>query len=239
MDGNINKIPVQVQRMKISIIIPTLNEEKYIKKALDHILLISGNFEIIIVDGGSKDQTLQTAKKYNSVKVISSEKGRAIQMNSGAKIAGGDVFLFLHADTLLPNNAYNSIEAHLHNPDITGGSFKLKLDKRHPILKLYSWCSKLNVAFFTYGDHAMFFRKTIFEKIKGYKNIPLMEDVEIQNRVRKTGKFKKLDVFVITSARRFEKYGTLTQLTVDVLLVTAFNFGLSPRILKRFYKDHA
>lgn len=166
-----------------------------------------------------------------------SEKGRAKQMNYGAGIATGEVLLFLHADTLLPINFYQSVWDHLQNPKYTGGSFKLNFDKKHPLLKVYSWCSKLSWEFLTYGDHAIFIKKDVFQHIDGFREIPFLEDVEIQKRLRKAGKFKKLSTAVTTSARRFEKAGTTRQLITDVLLVGFYKLGVSPARLKRFYKD--
>lgn len=224
--------------MIISIIIPSLNEEEYINQTLTHLISLPGDFEIIVVDGGSRDGTLAVVKKFIKVKLVSSEKGRGIQMNNGAKIAKGKVLLFLHADTLLPYNAYPSILAFMQNEKNVGGSFYLKLDKDHLLLDFYSWCSKLNMELFTYGDHAIFIRKRIFEQIGGYKKIPLMEDVEIQRRLRMAGRFKKLDSAVTSSSRRFEKTGTIRQLLIDVFLILSFKLGVSPGKLKKFYKDH-
>ncbi|NJY61689.1 hypothetical protein HC174_02820 [Salinimicrobium sp. CDJ15-81-2] len=128
---------------------------------------------------------------------------------------------------------------HIKEPGYIGGSFMLKLDKKHPILEFYTWCSRLSWEFFTYGDHAMFMEKDIFHLIGGYRSISFMEDVEIQKRLRKAGKFRKVQTAVTTSARRFKKTGTIKQLVMDVLLVGLYNLGVPPLKLKRFYKDHA
>lgn len=224
--------------MKISIIIPSLNEEGYLDESLKHLKELPGNFEIIVVDGGSTDSTREIAENHERVIVTASGKGRAKQMNHGATIATGDVLLFLHADTFLPYNFHQYIKNHLQKPGYTGGSFRLNFDKKHLLLKFYTCCSKLSWEFFTYGDHAIFIKSEVFKKIGGYKNISFMEDVEIQKRIRKTGKFKKLNTAVTTSARRFEKVGTLRQMLIDILLVSFYNLGVSPKRLKRFYQDH-
>lgn len=225
--------------MTISIIIPALNEGEYIHKTLKHLISLPGNFEIIVVDGGSRDQTVRVVKEFNSVKLVSSEKGRGIQMNKGAKIAKGEVLLFLHADTCLPYNAYQGIVTHLQNKKNVGGSFFLKLDKDHLLLNFYSWCSKFSMVFFTYGDHGIFIRRSVFEQIGGYKNISFLEDVEIQKRLRKEGNFKKLKYAVTSSARRFEKTGTTKQFFLDLFLILSYKLGVSPGTLKKFYKDHS
>ncbi len=224
--------------MKISVIIPCLNEEDYLEKTLKHMQGLQGNFELIVVDGGSSDKTLNIAKSFDRVQATVAQKGRANQMNHGAQMASGEILLFLHADTFLPSNAYRSITEHLQKSGYIGGSFMLKLDKEHPILRFYTWCSRLSWEFFTYGDHAMFMKKQIFQHIGGYRSIPFMEDVEIQKRLRKAGKFRKLQISVTTSARRFEQTGTIKQLVADVLLVGLYKLGVAPSRLKKFYKDH-
>lgn len=224
--------------MVISIIIPALNEERYIGQILKHLSTLEGNFEVIVVDGGSNDRTCKIVQQYVNAKFFSSERGRAAQMNTGALNAQGDGLLFLHADTFLPPDAYMRIVEHFSNPDYIGGSFMLTFDEKHILLKFYTWCSRWSAEFFTYGDHAIFVKKEVFEKIGGYKQLPFMEDVEIQKRLRQTGKFKKLKCAVLTSARRFEKVGVIKQLVMDMLLVFFFKIGVSPVRLKQFYKDH-
>ena len=225
--------------MKLSIIVPCLNEEEHMGQTLEHLTSLKGDFEVIVVDGGSTDATLQIMTRYPAVKVISSEKGRAVQMNTGAKKASGDVLLFLHADTFLPQNAYEAVVDHLEDKNMVGGSFFLQFDHDHPVLNFYSWCSKISFEFFTYGDHGIFIKRSVFEKISGYKEIPFMEDVEIQRRLRREGKFRKMKCGVKTSARRFQELGTIRQMTLNVFLVLLFKLGVSPAKLKAFYKDHA
>lgn len=224
--------------MLISIIIPALNEEKGIAEVLEHTLKLKGHFEIIVVDGGSQDRTRDIAKTYESVKVYESPKGRAHQMNYGGERANGDVFLFLHADTFLPKEAYKAVvdQCQIHN--CIGGSFRLVMDGTHPIYKFYTWLSQFSFEFFTYGDHAMFIKAESFKNIKGFKSISFMEDVEIQKRLRREGKFKKVKLAVTTSNRRFEKNGLARQLAIDFILVFCYKIGISPDRLKRFYPDN-
>lgn len=224
--------------MKVSVIIPCLNEEGYLDKTLEYVHNLPGNFEIIVVDGGSTDETLKIAERFESVKATVSEKGRANQMNHGAKMATGEILLFLHADTFLPATAYKAITDHLEKHNHIGGSFLLKLDSNHLIFQFYTWCSKLSYEFFTYGDHGIFMKKDVFERIGGYKSIPFMEDVEIQKRLRRAGKFRKLNTAVTTSARRFKRVGTIKQMIMNVLLVGLFKVGVSPIRLKKLYKNH-
>ncbi|MBZ9730867.1 TIGR04283 family arsenosugar biosynthesis glycosyltransferase [Salegentibacter sp. JZCK2] len=229
---------VQVQNIKISIIIPCLNEASFLEKTIGNCLKLQGNFEIIVVDGGSGDNTVGIARSFSIVKIFTSKKGRASQLNFGAKEAEGEVLLFLHADTFLPENTYSLITEQLEKSKHIGGSFRLRIDKLHPLLNLYSWCSRFSLEFFTYGDHAIFVKQEIFKSIGGFKTISFMEDIEIQRRLRKRGKFKKVKDYVLTSGRRFEKNGTFKQLALDVFLVCLYNLSIHPNHLKRFYSDH-
>ena len=222
----------------ISVIIPTLNEANNIERTLNAVFRLSGNFEVILVDGGSKDHTVEIAKSFSRVKIITSQKGRSFQMNRGAEIAKGHVLLFLHADTLLPPNAFSAIDIAMSIPENVAGSFFLDFDYRHRWLTFYTACSKINNALFTYGDHAIFIKKSCFESIGGYEPIPFMEDVEIQSRLRRSGKFIKLPLGVITSARRFEKSGVVKQCMKDFFLILFYKAGVSPFKLKEYYKDH-
>lgn len=224
--------------MKISIVIPCLNERDYLGQTLRHVLNLSGDFEIIVVDGGSTDGTPDIVRHFSKAKLTTSAKGRSLQMNHGSKLATGEILLFLHADTLLPENAYTSIIDIFKDREVVAGSFYLKLDENYWIMNNYSKMSKWNYSFLTYGDHGIFVKKTVFESIGGYKPFPFMEDVEIQGRLKKAGKFKKLNSAVLTSARRFRKNGFFKQLTLDLYLIFLFKIGASPVWLKRFYKDH-
>lgn len=229
---------VQVQNIKISIVIPCLNEAGFLEKTIKNCLKLQGNFEIIIVDGGSNDDTLAIAQEFKNVKIFQANKGRAAQMNYAAKKATGEVLLFLHADTFLPKNTYNLITKQLQKPEYIGGSFRLRIDKSHPFLNFYTWCTQFSLELFTYGDNAFFVKNEVFKAIGGFKTISFMEDVEIQKRLRQKGKFKKLKGYVLTSGRRFEKNGTIRQLLKDVSFVLFYNLSIPPHKLKRFYKDH-
>jgi len=224
--------------MLISIIIPTLNEETHIAKTLTHTLKLKGNFEILVVDGGSDDRTLEIVKDFPEVKRLCAPKGRALQMNLGARHSQGDILVFLHADTFLPKEAYASICELCKAKDTVGGSFRLVVDDPNPIFKVYTWFSRWNLEFFTYGDHALFIEKRVFDTINGFKPIPFMEDVEIQHRLRREGRFKKSKLAVVTSGRRFQKNGLMFQITVDFLLVMLFKLGVSPKRLKKYYQDN-
>lgn len=219
----------------VSIIIPTLNEEAVIQKTLSHVLTQKGNWEIIVSDGGSTDRTLEILKTFSTVKLIHSKKGRSLQMNEGARHAKGEILLFLHADTLLLPNAIEKVENVMNQKNIIGGSFFLKFDADNIPFRIYSFFSKINHLLFTYGDQGIFIRKKVFEAINGYKDMVLMEDVEIQQRLRKRGRFIKLHQPVITSSRRFVRRGIIMQQLQNVILVLLYLLGTPPSFLKKHY----
>jgi rSAM/selenodomain-associated transferase 2 len=222
----------------VSIIIPTLNEEESIPFLLENLASQEGDFEIIVADGGSADNTLTICKSYPDIKIIASEKSRALQMNKGAEIARGSTLLFLHADTLLPRKGIETIENVMNNDKFAAGSFYARFDHEDGILSFLARFTRINNRYFTWGDHGIFIRRSIFNEIGGYKNIPLMEDLEIQKRVRRRGKFIKLPLPVTTSSRRFIQNGILRQKLLNIALIMAYEIGVSPARIKKFYSDH-
>lgn len=172
----------------ISIIIPTLNEEKYIEKSINSVREQNEECEIIIVDGGSSDKTTEIAKNYGKV-LISKKKGRAFQMNLGASEAKGDILLFLHADTTLPKEAFEEIERILKNRKVAAGSFTLYFDEEKTIANRKLFYSFLyNKPFGAlWGDHAIFIRKELFNEIGRFPEIEIMEDYAFSKEARKHG----------------------------------------------------
>jgi rSAM/selenodomain-associated transferase 2 len=220
--------------MELSVIIPTFNEEHHIKILLQRLSAYK-DIEILVVDGGSMDRTLEEVSSFEQVKIISSKKGRATQMNTGADQANGRILLFLHADTFPPEAFDKHIGSVMHESDFIGGSFYLEFDRVHPLLRLYSLFSRINHTLFTYGDQAIFIRKTMFKRIGGFASIPIMEDLEIQKRMRRSGKFIKLDLPVITSARKFSRDGMFWNQVKNILLVLFYLLGVSPDKLAKHY----
>ncbi|MFQ5904419.1 MAG: TIGR04283 family arsenosugar biosynthesis glycosyltransferase [Candidatus Binatia bacterium] len=220
----------------ISVIIPTLNEKSVIDSTLRHLQSLGGNFEVIVVDGGSRDGTTEVAGGYFTV--VSSPPGRAVQMNSGAKLARGETLLFLHADTLLPSGAFSFIAEALSDPDIIGGRFRIRLDNRRPIFRLISWGINLRdrlIGGFT-GDQTIFVRRKIFEEMGGYRELPLMEDLDLALRLQRSGKLARIQDPVVTSARRWEKHGPLRTTLLMWALRWLFMLGVPPPILKKLWR---
>ena len=222
--------------MKISIIIPVLNEEE----ALGHTLkFLSGSaHEIIVVDGGSTDRSKEVAQRYTS-HILGSPPGRGRQQNKGAQHAHGDVFLFLHADTLLPRGFEEMMRKTFSNPMILFGAFRLSIYPASPMLNLIALIANLRSRLLKipYGDQGLFIRRADYFRVGGFKDIPLMEDVDMVRRLNKTGRFKLATGSIKTSARRWEKEGAIYTTIRNWSLITRYLLGVSPDRLHHFYSN--
>ncbi|MEZ4859084.1 MAG: TIGR04283 family arsenosugar biosynthesis glycosyltransferase [Flavobacteriaceae bacterium] len=228
----------------ISMIIPVLNEASTIVLLLNDIYnkaSLQNISEIIIVDGGSNDNTLALAKTFSEklpLVFLTSEKGRAKQMNLGAQNASGNIFYFLHADTLLPNKFDHQIiyEIKKGNP---AGCFRMKFDSSHPILKLSQWFTRFNFKSCRGGDQTLFVTKEIFEKLNGYNEaFTIYEDCEFINRIYDNFCFIVIKDYVITSARRYKNKGTLKLQYHFCIIHLKKWLGASPTILSSYYQKH-
>ncbi len=220
----------------ISIIIPTYNEQDYIASLLTSILEdIGEDVEVIVVDGGSTDRTVEIVKGYENVKLAQSEKGRAVQMNNGARMSKGEVLFFVHADSKLPELWKEKISQAIHNRRYIAGTFYLKFDITGFWYGLYSRLSRERGLLFTYGDQGLFVERGVYDQIGGYPTLPIMEDYEILNRLKKVGKITKLDAPIITSSRKFSKNGVVLQQLKNIMIVFLYKIGTKPERLARWY----
>ncbi len=223
--------------MRISIVIPVLNEEKSIAETVAALMPLKPH-ELIIVDGGSSDRTYEICNRLD-VTVLSSPRGRGLQMNHGARQATGDVLLFLHADTRLPGSSIDDIRGALRNPQCVGGRFDVQLDGVHWMLgvigAMISMRSRMSRV--ATGDQGIFVRRGIFAELGGYPDIPLMEDVAFSRALKRRGAVACLRSRVITSARRWEKQGIWRTILRMWLLKLLYLVGVSPVRLKRYYGD--
>jgi rSAM/selenodomain-associated transferase 2 len=219
--------------LKISIIIPVLNEAKAIAQTIKQAQNATA-VEIIIVDGGSTDGTLQAA---NHLQVITSPPGRAGQMNIGAAAAIGDILLFLHADTLLPTGFDTWVRQTLAQPGIIAGAFQLKIDGHNFGLRLVEKMVNLRSRYcqMPYGDQAIFLKATTFQEFGGFPPQPIMEDFELIQRLQQQGKIAIAPLAVITSARRWQKLGILKTTLINQMVVIAYLLGVSPHRLAGWY----
>ncbi len=229
---------------KISVIVPLFNEEAILPSFLDHLRRFSVN-EVICVDGGSEDRTGEILKRWMGASgegrrlVSSSIRGRASQMNEGAKRAGGEILLFLHADSLLHPGALSAISDAFEDPSCVGGAFRLKIDSPRFFLK--SIAAFVNVRSrwlnLPYGDQGYFVRREVFEKLGGFKNLPLMEDVDFIRRLKKAGRIVLLIEPMTTSARRWIKTGYFYTSLRNLALLILYFLGVTPEKLARWYHE--
>jgi uncharacterized protein len=217
---------------KISVIIPTLNEEQSIESTLVDLAKRHHPDEVIVVDGGSHDRTMAIASRY--ARVLNVEKGRAVQMNAGAEAAGGDILLFLHADTKLPEAALLKIRKAFQGGRKNSGRFRMSFGHSHPLLRFYEFQTRFQ--FFSYGDQGFFVRKELFQKIGGFNVDAPFEDIDFYRRLLKMEKPVIIKEPVITSPRRFLQNGVVKQKFVNIALATMYFSGLKSQAIRRFYK---
>ena len=220
---------------KISVIIPTLNESATIVSTLDHIGSTK-NVEVIVVDGGSTDGTVEQAESYGA-KIIRAPRGRAVQMNTGAAAATGDILLFLHADTLLPEGFAGHIRQTLKISGVVAGAFELGIDSPVGSLrvmeKVANWRSRsLQMP---YGDQAMFLTDAMFQEVGGFPEMPIMEDFAFIKKLQKKGRIEIVPAAVMTSPRRWLSIGVWKTWIVNRLMVAGYTLGIAPETLARWY----
>ncbi len=221
--------------MKFSIIIPALNEEKTIQSCLIPLQTLRSQCEIIIVDGGSTDNTAQLAAALAD-QVLGSEQGRARQMNTGARRACGDVLMFLHADTLLPDHALALIAQRITKNQVWG-RFDIRLRGRHYLLKIIArmmnWRSRLTGI--ATGDQVIFVTGQAFAKVGQYPEIALMEDIALSKALKKISPPICLRAMVTSSARRWEHNGIIKTILLMWCLRLGYFLGADPKTLARLY----
>jgi rSAM/selenodomain-associated transferase 2 len=223
--------------MRISVIIPVLNEAKTIAATLMALQRLKPD-ELILVDGGSNDGTREVCRKFG-MELYPSPRGRARQMNLGGQRGTGDVLLFLHADTRLPPSAFDDIRLALEDPRVVGGRFDLQLDDARLMLRLVGFMISLRsrISKVSTGDQAIFVRREIFAELGGYPDIPLMEDVAFSRALKRRGAVACLRSRVVTSARRWENEGVWSTIFKMWLLKSLYLAGMSPVRLRRYYGD--
>lgn len=227
----------------ISIVIPALDEEASIVRAIRS-CRVAGPCEVIVVDGGSRDRTVEIARAEADA-VIAAARGRAAQMNAGAGVARGNVLLFLHADTVLPRGSVPAVLGALQDPRVIGGAFRVRLSASpgagryvRAMLGITGRMIGMRAAIaraFT-GDQAIFVRAEAFRAVGGYPEIPLMEDVELSRRMRRAGKTVLLPLRVRTAGRRWESWGPLRTVLFMWRLRIAYLLGRTPSRCAEAYR---
>mgnify|MGYP000303624072 FL=1 len=221
--------------MKVSIIVPTLNEELVLEKTLTQFQQLSPH-ELIVSDGGSDDGTRNIAGRF-SHRVITGSAGRALQMNVGADEATGDILLFLHADSRIEPESYRKMLQCMQNPKWIGGAFTLCIESGKWSLKLIALLANIRSKYFglAYGDQGFFVRKEVFKDMNGFSPLPICEDLDFYHRLRKKGPVILLKEKAHTSPRRWIKEGILFTTARNTLIAVLFGLGFPPHILTKWY----
>ena len=227
--------------LRFSIVIPALNEAASIGACLARLQgARRAGAEVIVVDGGSLDATREVAAPLAD-RVVESPRGRALQMNAGARASSGAVLLFLHADTILPESAASAISRGLGQRERAWGRFDVRIDGEHPLLPVVAFFMNLRsrLTGIATGDQAIFIRREAFEQVGGFPAIPLMEDVAISKALKRLSRPACLRERVVTSGRRWEKRGTLRTILLMWRLRLAYALGADPARLAQRYDGRA
>jgi rSAM/selenodomain-associated transferase 2 len=223
--------------VQVSIIVPVLNEASLIRDALMRLRERAPEAEVIVVDGGSSDGTAEQAAGLCH-RLVKTAANRAVQMNAGAAVARGEVLWFLHVDAEIPAGSLAAIEKALQDRQLVGGFFRIRLPRKNPVYRLTD-------AFGHYaglllrmrcGDHGFFCRREIFEKIGGFPEIDLMEDVEFFRKLRRAGRVVVIPKRVVVSPRRYEKVGPLRLTLAFGLIAILYFFHTPMRLLESIYR---
>jgi rSAM/selenodomain-associated transferase 2 len=222
---------------KLSIIVPVLNEELTISEALGQLVsLREKGAEVIVIDGGSSDETVGRARNLADL-VLSAPRGRASQMNAGARSSRGAALLFLHADTTLPQDADRPLRSFLEDPEQIWGRFDVQITGSHWLLPIVARMMNLRsrLTCVATGDQAIFVRRAAFEAVGGFRDLPLMEDIELSRRLMRLARPICLRTKVTTSGRRWEKHGVMRTIILMWRLRFAYWHGADPRELAKRY----
>jgi rSAM/selenodomain-associated transferase 2/rSAM/selenodomain-associated transferase 1 len=224
-----------VPRPYLSVIIPALNEEALIEKTIQKAR--SPDAEIVVVDGGSGDRTVDKAKRAGAA-VIAGQRGRALQQNLGAAAARGSVLLFLHADTLLPQDYVSQVFETLMDRKVALGAFCLKTSLHRPLMRGIELTTRVRSRYLRlpYGDQALFLRKCRFQAVGGFPEMPIAEDLFFVRLLSKQGRIATAPAHVVTSGRRWKEVGLLRTTLINQLILAGFALGISPKTLARLYR---
>ncbi len=221
--------------MRLSLVIPTLDEELWLPGSLKQALEIAD--DICVSDGGSLDATVEIAESFG-VQVVSGPAGRGAQLNRGARSTDSDILVFLHADTRLPANAASLIRGAIAE-DAIGGGFLVRFEPERGMLRHAHRLTTLRTRLtgWPLGDQAQFVRRDVFDRLGGYREWPILEDIDFVRRLSRQGRISIIDQPVTTSARRFEHHGLARTSATNYFIWLLYFAGVSPAKLARLYKN--
>jgi rSAM/selenodomain-associated transferase 2 len=220
--------------VRISIIIPVYNEESTIGGLLRS-LEVSGADELLVADGGSGDRTVEIASRY--ARIVRADTGRAIQMNTAAAVASGDILLFLHADTRLGATALNLVRSVMADDAIVGGNFDIRYEGKDLAAEAFTRINRWRRWFGVfYGDSGIFCRRSVFQSLAGFVCWPILEDYEFARRLRRAGKLAYLEEPIWVSDRRWRKSGLVPTMASWFFVQALYFAGVPPKHLARLYR---
>jgi rSAM/selenodomain-associated transferase 2 len=238
--GGLASQSAEARPPRVSVIVPVLDEAERIAGQLDALARFTALHEVIVVDGASRDETVARVRAAGTARLLVAPRGRASQMNAGARVATGDVLLFLHADVRLPDDALTRIEEALADPAVVAGAFRTWTEpdagrsRLAPLLHLADLRSRYSRL--PYGDQALFVCAEAFRRAGGYPDQPLMEDLELSRRLARIGRIRVVRSSVAVSGRRFLARPVYYTLAVN-LFPALYALGVAPATLKRLYGD--
>jgi rSAM/selenodomain-associated transferase 2 len=223
--------------VRLSIVVPVLDEADHLETLLAELARHCPGAEVVVADGGSRDGSVEIAARAPGVRLVSSGRGRARQMNAGAAAATGEVLLFLHADTRLPPGAAEAVRRALANPAVVYGRFNVGFDRPGAAFRLIAALMNLRsrLTGICTGDQAIFVGRAAFERLGGYPEIALMEDIELARRLKRVGRLAPVGLRVTTSARRWEQNGVARTVVLMWTLRLLYLCGVGPERLHLWY----
>jgi rSAM/selenodomain-associated transferase 2 len=218
-----------------SVIIPALNEADKIDHCIQQVRILQPQAEIIVADGGSSDLTVKLSQQMGA-DVVHAGRGRGTQCNAGTRKAHGKILLFLHADTVLPPDAFQVLDRFFTRDDVKIGTFRLIFDDPHPLLKLYAKFSRIDSILTRFGDQGITVRRAFLEHLGGFPDWPLFEDVRLLQNARQQTRIYSFPTAVTTSARRYMQNGVVRQQLLNLWVMIQYLRGIPPERLARYYE---